>query len=284
MNLFDLLRSDGSIVVNKALAHTIGLNEAIIYSELVSLNEYWKSKEQLTDGEWFYCTIENLQKNTTLKRSTQDKAIKNLEKLGLIHTRRMGLPAKRYFRITDKIYELILSKAHSNQFVENKQTRVLKNEHTSLRDLNKQDSRNQTTNNTRTNNTEFNNTEYLYLYHEDKLNVLWEINIPKALKTKLKDKISNLSVNQIHEIEQAYHHHLMTGNVVEDETAYNDPEVLNTQQFTDVIVKMLDNVDDIKNIKGLIKKWVLKAISFKMDNILGFDYSSGKKYDWLNNQ
>lgn len=115
MNLFDLLRSDGSIVVNKSLAHEIGLNEAIVYSELVSLNEYWRNNDRLTDDQWFFCTVENLEKHTTLSKGQQSRTIKKLEELKLIETRRRGLPAKRYFRITDEIYNLILSKDHSNQ-------------------------------------------------------------------------------------------------------------------------------------------------------------------------
>lgn len=115
ISLLDLLRADGSIVVNKALAHAIGLNEAIVYSELVSLNEYWRKHEKLTDGEWFFCTVENLEKNTTIKQKTQQRTIKNLENLGLIETRRRGLPAKRYFKITDGIYNLIRQEPLHNQ-------------------------------------------------------------------------------------------------------------------------------------------------------------------------
>ncbi|MDR9796121.1 MULTISPECIES: hypothetical protein [Aeribacillus] len=38
--IIDLLRSDGSIVVNKRLAKAIGLMEAVVYSELVSMYKY----------------------------------------------------------------------------------------------------------------------------------------------------------------------------------------------------------------------------------------------------
>lgn len=108
-SILDLLRSDGSIVVNKRLAKEIGLNEAIIYSELVSLHKYWEDRGELTEDGWFFCTIENLEENTTIKKDTQNRAISKLEKkLGLIETKRMGLPAKRYFRITNKIFEMII--------------------------------------------------------------------------------------------------------------------------------------------------------------------------------
>lgn len=171
MNILDLLRSDGSIVVNKKLAHKIGLNEAIIYSELVSLHKYWGDRGQLEEGTWFFCTIESLQEKTTLKKDTQNRAIGKLEKTwGLIETKRMGLPSKRYFRITNGILKLIenkisqnantdnngvsegsdAEKQHSNQISQNAKTRESKK-----RILHEAKSE---TNNTNLNNTEINNT------------------------------------------------------------------------------------------------------------------------------
>jgi DNA-binding PadR family transcriptional regulator len=108
LNVLDLLRADGSIVINKKLAKEIGLNPTIVYSELVSMFKYFESRGE-TDNGWFYCTIEKLEDNTTLKRDVQDKAIKKLADLNLIEVARRGLPAKRYFRITDKILEILLA-------------------------------------------------------------------------------------------------------------------------------------------------------------------------------
>lgn len=159
MNLFDLLRSDGSIVVNKSLAHEIGLNEAVIYSELVSLNEYWRKNGRLTDGEWFFCTIENLEKNTTLKKDVQSRALKKLLNLELIESKRMGLPAKRYFKITNKIYDLILKEALSNQIAGNEKTRV--------RELSNTDESKPDTNNTNLNYTNLITNKYNTPAHEN---------------------------------------------------------------------------------------------------------------------
>lgn len=114
MDILDLLRADGSIVVNKKLARKIGLDQAIIYSELVSMYKFYKAQNKLIDGEWFYCTIESLEANTTLKKDKQNRAINELVKLGLIETKRMGLPARRYFRITNGILDLIEIKFSQN--------------------------------------------------------------------------------------------------------------------------------------------------------------------------
>ena len=56
MNILDLLRADGSIVVNKKLANKIGLNEAVVLSELISRFK-WHQKENKDKNGWFYCCL-----------------------------------------------------------------------------------------------------------------------------------------------------------------------------------------------------------------------------------
>lgn len=181
LNILDLLRADGSIVVNKKLAHQIGLETAAIYSELVSLFQYWSKRGELVDdnkkksaqAKWFFVTIENLEENTTLKRSKQDKAIKKLKELGLIETKQMGLPKKRYFTITEKINEFITAhKSVENKHSDNdggskddneannssntENTQSVETQHSGVSNPNTLNCSISTTNNTRTNNTRIN--------------------------------------------------------------------------------------------------------------------------------
>ena len=114
MSILDLLRSDGSIVINKHLAREIGLNETIILSELISRSEWHKSKDEDKDG-WFYCTQKTLEKQTTLNRYYQDKAIDNLLELNLISKKTTGVPAKRYFKINEKtVVRLVTGQIENN--------------------------------------------------------------------------------------------------------------------------------------------------------------------------
>ena len=99
IGIIELLRADGSIVVNKRLAKALGLHEAIIYSELLSRYCYFADRGRLDAGGYFYNTIEDLQAGTTLSRRQQDKAIGNLVKAGLVKTKLFGMPAKRHFKI-----------------------------------------------------------------------------------------------------------------------------------------------------------------------------------------
>ena len=105
--LYSLLRSDGSIVINKTLMRAIGINEAIAYCELLSRYSYFETRDQLTDDGFFFNTIEDLEEATSLSGYQQRKAIISLEKTGLIKMEIRGLPAKRYFKILDNIEMLI---------------------------------------------------------------------------------------------------------------------------------------------------------------------------------
>ena len=99
--IYDLLRADGSIVVNKNLIFSIGLNESIIYAELVSRFNYFADRGSLEDDGYFYNTISDLQSGTGLGEKPQRTAINNLKKLGLINMKPRGIPPKRYFAIID---------------------------------------------------------------------------------------------------------------------------------------------------------------------------------------
>lgn len=204
-NVLDLLRSDGSIVVNKRLAKEIGLVEAIIYSELASLRNYWEGRGELTDEEWFFCTFANLEENTTIKERTARKHVNQLEKLGLIESKLQGLPSKKYYRITDGIFEVLglvpnkvgknyrtdngsgleaesTVEQRSNQVGKNYRTRSAKNT-----ELNRQKLPG---NNTKTNNTNLNNKK-------ERENIIKNVEIEEDLKDHLIKRINDFETRDI---------------------------------------------------------------------------------------
>ena len=97
----ELLSSTAFIVVNKTLARNIGLKETVILADLISKEEYFISNG-MTDG-WFFNTEANIEKDTTLTPYQQRKAIKKLKELNIIETKRMGVPAKQYFKINEEL-------------------------------------------------------------------------------------------------------------------------------------------------------------------------------------
>lgn len=66
----------------------------------------------LTEDDYFYCTVENLEQNVFLNEFFQRKAIKHLCEEGLITVEKRGMPAKRYIHLnTDRIEEFIRSES-----------------------------------------------------------------------------------------------------------------------------------------------------------------------------
>ena len=83
------------------LAHAIGMTETIIYAALISKQTYYLNNNMLREGGWFFSTIADLQESTTFRAKAQKTAIGNLVNHGLIECECKGMPAKRYFRITN---------------------------------------------------------------------------------------------------------------------------------------------------------------------------------------
>lgn len=107
--LLQLINPDNTMSVNRYLAHSIGMAETIIYSALISKYTYYRDNGKTFDG-WFYSTIEDLQESTTYGRKVQSTAINKLVEYGLIESKLMGMPAKRYFRLisdTSKLEKLL---------------------------------------------------------------------------------------------------------------------------------------------------------------------------------
>lgn len=115
MSILKLLASDGFLSVNKHVARKVGLDAAVLLAELASSYNYFESVEMLTEEGMFFETVEKIEENTTLSKYQQSKAIKILEAEGIIYTKRIGIPAKRYFGINEeKILGLVDNKKSKN--------------------------------------------------------------------------------------------------------------------------------------------------------------------------
>jgi hypothetical protein len=101
-------------VLNKELARQIGLKAAILLADLISKEEYFISNG-MTDG-WFFNTEANIQADTTLTPYQQRKSIKELKKHQLIEVKRMGIPAKQYFKINEELVVHFLNNLKSSNF------------------------------------------------------------------------------------------------------------------------------------------------------------------------
>lgn len=99
--LRNVLSGSSYFMVNKTILKKVGVDEAILLSCLVEA-------EEIFENEWFFQTVETIEELTTLTEYRQNKAIKNLEKLGVLEKKLLGMPAKRHFRINiQKILEFL---------------------------------------------------------------------------------------------------------------------------------------------------------------------------------
>ena len=92
------------------------LNTAVLLSEIYSEYTYWKDRDGLQDGGWFYSTIENMYYNTGLSRHQQLAACKELEAYGIIKVKYYGMPKKRYFKFNTSVLNQLYNdfQLHSN--------------------------------------------------------------------------------------------------------------------------------------------------------------------------
>ena len=104
----DLMFESDFIRVPRPFIRKFNLNTAVMLSEIYSEYTYWKDREGLQQGGWFYSTVENMYYNTGLSKHQQLAACKELVEYGIIKMKYHGMPKKRYFKfygaVFDKLY------------------------------------------------------------------------------------------------------------------------------------------------------------------------------------
>lgn len=106
-----LLSSSNYIIVNKDLIKVLGLNEAVILGELCSEYTHWENTNQLKEGGYFYSTRENIEEQTGINPHFQRITMKNLEEKGILISKRMGIPCKKYYKLNEDRIIYYLQKA-----------------------------------------------------------------------------------------------------------------------------------------------------------------------------
>ena len=123
-----LLSSTAFIVLNKELARKVGLKGAVLLADLISKEEYFIANG-ITNG-WFFNTEDNIEKDTTLTPYQQRNTLKKLIEQGFLETKRIGIPAKKHFKINeDQVMKLLnnLSLIKSTTINKNKEIRTNNN-------------------------------------------------------------------------------------------------------------------------------------------------------------
>lgn len=109
-DLLKLISNENYIIVNRDLIKEIGLDEAVLLSELCSEQYYWKSKDKLGKDGFFFSTIENIENNIGFKKKKQLTLLKELKSRDLIEVKYHDMPKKRYIKVNALELEKILKK------------------------------------------------------------------------------------------------------------------------------------------------------------------------------
>lgn len=107
-NKLDKMFESDFVRVPRPFIRRFNLNTAVMLSEIYSEYTYWKDRDGLQQGGWFFSTVENMYYNTGLSKHQQLVATKELETYGIIKVKYHGMPKKRYFKFDatafDKLY------------------------------------------------------------------------------------------------------------------------------------------------------------------------------------
>lgn len=168
MILASLLSSSSFIITNKILIKAVGTDAAILLGELCSEYNYWENRNELSDGEWFYSTRENIEENTGLTEHKQRMALNKLIQLNLVETKKKGIPCKIYYKLNeDEIIECYSNtqkkslKVPKNSVVEIIDNKNLKNETSCNDNLEQQDVEKLDINNNNKKNNKNNNENHI---------------------------------------------------------------------------------------------------------------------------
>lgn len=91
------LSSDAFWVVNKALARSIGIEEAALTAEIISKHTYWEERGGLDDQGGFFMTSNDIQTIMGIGEKPVGRLTKSILTQGIVKIKKRGVPAKNYW-------------------------------------------------------------------------------------------------------------------------------------------------------------------------------------------
>ena len=115
-NKLDNMFESDFIRVPRPFIRRFNLNTGVMLSEIYSEYTYWKDRDGLQPGGWFFSTVENMYYNTGLSKHQQLAACKELANYGIIKMKYHGMPKKRYFKFDSAVFNKLFTdfELHAN--------------------------------------------------------------------------------------------------------------------------------------------------------------------------
>jgi len=105
----NVLSSTNFWLINKSVHLALGGDVALLLSDLSYRQDYWETRNKLTEDGFFFIERSILKKDTLLSETKQWKASKVLIDLGVLEVKRRGIPPKNYYRIDNqKVNDLVV--------------------------------------------------------------------------------------------------------------------------------------------------------------------------------
>lgn len=140
MNAYYILGQHSHWNINKKLAKKVGIEAALLLSDLISKREYFVINKDIKINEWFFNTAENIELDTTLTPHKQREAIKVLCEVGFLEVKLFGMPAKNHFKINDA--QLLKYLTTSNENISQQDVKIFNTNNNKEQELNKYNSNN----------------------------------------------------------------------------------------------------------------------------------------------
>ena len=108
-NKLDNMFESDFVRIPRPFIRRFNLNTAVMLSEIYSEYTYWRDRNELQLGGWFYSTVENMYYNTGLSKHQQLAACKELTEYGIIKMKYHGMPKKRYFKFEPSAFNKLFA-------------------------------------------------------------------------------------------------------------------------------------------------------------------------------
>ncbi len=111
-----ILSKTGWWFISKPLSRKVGLEAAILITDLSSKQEYFGDRDELDYEGYFFNLKEDIEEDTTLSPYQQNKALEVLIKTKLIDIKRQGTPPRTFYRVNiEKLNHYIIELYNSEK-------------------------------------------------------------------------------------------------------------------------------------------------------------------------
>ncbi len=93
------LSKKGFIPVPKVMCHKFGAEAALLFSEILQREKYFRDRNQLTEEGFYFNTYKDMSSGTGLSEKKIRNLYKLLEQHGLIETKLKGMPRRTHIRV-----------------------------------------------------------------------------------------------------------------------------------------------------------------------------------------